>query len=172
MCRSPPPTDYAPEGVRTTDSHPWPNVQPVTMSDIDVRQTGPASEWDEVPNADWEEGPSVLFDALEGSLRRGDVRCALSLAQSIRCRLERRSPTPRRWTPSLTDREQAVLVLLLDGSLSQKGMAQAMNISHNTLKTHLRSLYQKLGAHSRAEAIEHGLAIETETFLVRPAMSA
>ena len=25
----------------------------------------------------------------------------------------------------------------------------------NTLKTHLRSLYQKLGVHSRGEAIEH-----------------
>ncbi|MDH3680710.1 MAG: LuxR C-terminal-related transcriptional regulator [Acidimicrobiia bacterium] len=142
------------------------------MSDIDGRPVPSSSEWDAPATSGWEEGPSALFDALESSLRRGDVSCALVLTQSIRCRLERRKPKPHRRVPRLTDREQAVLVLLLDGSLSQKGMAQAMDISHNTLKTHLRSLYQKLGAHSRAEAIEHGLAIETESFWGRSQISA
>ncbi|MGI9611260.1 MAG: response regulator transcription factor, partial [Acidimicrobiales bacterium] len=120
----------------------------------------------------WQQGPSALFDALEGSLRRGDVRCALSLTQSIRCRLERREPEPPRQVPRLTERELDVLILLLDGSLSQKGMAQAMSISHNTVKTHVRSLYQKLGAHSRAEAIEHGLAIKNQALWGRAQLSA
>lgn len=143
------------------------------MTDLQIRPVRPPVEQDADPaSSEWEEGPSALFDALEGSLRRGDVRCALSLTQSIRGRLERRKPAPPRQVPRLTDREQAVLVLLLDGSLGQKGMAQAMNISHNTLKTHLRSLYQKLGAHSRAEAIELGLDIETEPFWGRVPLPA
>jgi DNA-binding CsgD family transcriptional regulator len=57
----------------------------------------------------------------------------------------------------LTDREWSTLVLLTDATLSQKDVARSLGITLNTLKTHLRSLYQKLGAHSRAEAIELGL---------------
>lgn len=141
------------------------------MNEIDCLPTPCSNDREAVADAGWEAGPSALFDALEGSLRRGDVRCALSITQSIRSRLERRTPQVSRQVPQLTGREEAVLVLLLDGSLSQKGMAQAMEISHNTLKTHLRSLYQKLGAHSRAEAIEQGLAIEAESFWGRPQLS-
>ncbi|MGI9615793.1 MAG: response regulator transcription factor [Acidimicrobiales bacterium] len=142
------------------------------MSDITLGQD-PHGNDGELPTASlWQQGPSALFDALEGSLRRGDVQCALSLIQSIRCRLERREPEPPLQGPQLTEREQDVLILLLDGSLSQKGMAQAMSISHNTVKTHVRSLYQKLGAHSRAEAIEHGLAIETQPVWGQAQLSA
>lgn len=109
------------------------------------------------PRSDWELGHGAMFDALELSLHRGDVPCALRLAQSIRGRLERRGSHVAVVHPPLTDRELAVLVLLTDGSLSQKDIARALCVSHNTVKTHLRSLYQKLGAHSRAEAIDRGL---------------
>jgi LuxR family maltose regulon positive regulatory protein len=36
-------------------------------------------------------------------------------------------------------------------------MAATLYISRNTVKTHLRSIYQKLGASSRSEAIERAL---------------
>jgi DNA-binding CsgD family transcriptional regulator len=54
---------------------------------------------------------------------------------------------------ALTGQEAASLRLLPDGSLSQKDIARAMGVTRNTLKTHLKSLYLKLGAHCRAEAI-------------------
>jgi LuxR family maltose regulon positive regulatory protein len=36
-------------------------------------------------------------------------------------------------------------------------MAATLYVSHNTVKTHLRSIYQKLGVASRAEAIERAV---------------
>lgn len=54
---------------------------------------------------------------------------------------------------ALTPREAATLRLLRDGSLSQKDIARVMGVTRNTLKTHLKSLYLKLGAHCRSEAI-------------------
>jgi LuxR family maltose regulon positive regulatory protein len=36
-------------------------------------------------------------------------------------------------------------------------MAATLYISHNTVKTHLRSIYQKLGVASRLEAIERAV---------------
>lgn len=54
---------------------------------------------------------------------------------------------------ALTGQEIASLRLLPDGSLSQKDIARAMGVTRNTLKTHLKSMYLKLGVHCRAEAI-------------------
>ncbi len=53
----------------------------------------------------------------------------------------------------LTDRELATLHRLPDGSMSQKDIARELQVTRNTVKTHLRSLYQKLGVHCRGEAI-------------------
>jgi len=53
---------------------------------------------------------------------------------------------------SLTEREVAILKLL-SGPLSQRELAGALYVSHNTVKTHLRAIYRKLGAASREEAV-------------------
>ena len=67
--------------------------------------------------------------------------------------------------PPLTTRELAALRQLTDGSMSQKDIARALGVSRNTIKTHLKSLYLKLGVHCRGEAIhrarEYGLLPET-----------
>ena len=52
----------------------------------------------------------------------------------------------------LSERELDVL-RLLPSELSTTEMADALVISVNTLRTHLKSIYDKLGAHSRYEAI-------------------
>lgn len=57
----------------------------------------------------------------------------------------------------LTMAEQRVLKLLPTNSYTQ--MAATLFISHNTVKTHLRSIYQKLGVSSRAEAIERAAGL-------------
>lgn len=52
----------------------------------------------------------------------------------------------------LTDREVQILGLLAEGK-SNKAIAQALGIGESTVKTHLKSLFTKLDATSRAEAI-------------------
>jgi LuxR family maltose regulon positive regulatory protein len=55
----------------------------------------------------------------------------------------------------LTAAELRVLKLLPTTSYVQ--MAAPLYISHNTVKSHLRSIYQKLGASSCSEAIERAV---------------
>jgi len=55
----------------------------------------------------------------------------------------------------LTESELRVLKLLPTSSYLQ--IANTLYISHNTVKTHLRAVYQKLGVASRAEAIRRAI---------------
>jgi LuxR family maltose regulon positive regulatory protein len=55
----------------------------------------------------------------------------------------------------LTAAEMRILKLLPTSTYLQ--MAATLYISHNTVKTHLRSIYQKLGVASRMEAIERAV---------------
>ncbi len=64
----------------------------------------------------------------------------------------------RRWLvkPSndpnaLTEREEAVLTLLAEGK-SNSQIGAALSLSENTIKFHLRNLYNKLGVTNRTEA--------------------
>ena len=52
----------------------------------------------------------------------------------------------------LTEREEQSLKLLAEG-LSNRAIGQALHISESTVKSHLKSLFVKLDATSRAEAI-------------------
>ena len=52
----------------------------------------------------------------------------------------------------LTERELEVL-RLLQSSLNLGEIAGELYVSHNTVKTHTRALYRKLGARSRTEAV-------------------
>ena len=53
---------------------------------------------------------------------------------------------------ALTAREQEVLELLAEG-LSNRRTAERLGISEHTVKFHVASIYGKLGAASRAEAV-------------------
>ena len=61
-------------------------------------------------------------------------------------------PVAAQGIDSLTTREQEVLRLLGKGRL-QKNIAATLGISMNTLRSHLRSIYDKLHVHSRSEAM-------------------
>ena len=54
-------------------------------------------------------------------------------------------------TLQLTERERDVLNLLATG-VSNSEIATALTVTVNTVKTHLGSLYSKLGVHSRMDA--------------------
>jgi len=55
----------------------------------------------------------------------------------------------------LTEAESRVLKLLPTSSYQQ--IAATLYVSRNTVKTHVRSVYQKLGAASRSEAIRRAI---------------
>lgn len=52
----------------------------------------------------------------------------------------------------LSPREREVLALLAEGC-PQSEIARLLFVSPNTVKTQLRSIYRKLGVHTRVEAI-------------------
>jgi LuxR family maltose regulon positive regulatory protein len=73
------------------------------------------------------------------------------LAASAHRRLGRSPPGPAR---GLLSRRELDVLRLLASSMSQDEIASELYVSINTLKSHTRSIYQKLGVNSRHEAIE------------------
>ncbi|MEM7337255.1 MAG: LuxR C-terminal-related transcriptional regulator [Actinomycetota bacterium] len=70
-------------------------------------------------------------------------------------RMEPLAPPPGRLPvpiEALTNREMALL-RLLPGTLRQREMGEALNVSFNTVKTYNRQIYRKLGVTSRVEAV-------------------
>jgi DNA-binding CsgD family transcriptional regulator len=66
------------------------------------------------------------------------------------------APMPEEASVLLTPREIEVLAALGNG-LSNKAAARYLGISPHTVKFHIESLFRKLGASSRAEAVAKGL---------------
>lgn len=61
-------------------------------------------------------------------------------------------PTSQSQVADLTDREKAVLDLILDG-FPYKQIADQLNLSVYTVNFHIRNIYGKLHVHSRSEAV-------------------
>jgi two-component system nitrate/nitrite response regulator NarL len=63
-------------------------------------------------------------------------------------------PVPRQRTPidGLTPREQHVLQLLVDGCSTNEIVAH-MNVTPSTVRTHVQSIFVKMGVHSRLQAV-------------------
>jgi LuxR family maltose regulon positive regulatory protein len=57
----------------------------------------------------------------------------------------------------LTERELGVLRLLV-GELSAQQIAQSIYVAPSTVRTHIKSIYRKLGVSSRKEAVEEAHA--------------
>jgi len=66
----------------------------------------------------------------------------------------------------LTAREKDVLEQLIKGS-SHKAIAQSLNVSENTVKTHLRNIYIKMNVHNKSElmALIFGSSMPDDTSL-------
>jgi len=78
----------------------------------------------------------------------------VSAALEVRTAQPNASPAGRMLEP-LTAAETGILKLLPTSTYLE--MAATLYISRNTVKTHLRSIYQKLGVTSRSEAIERAV---------------
>ncbi len=93
--------------------------------------------------------PAELVQAIE-QVHAGGAPMSMQIARKVISHFQS-IPQPSDEMESLTSREQEVLRLLAKGRL-QKNIAEALGISVNTLRTHLRSIYEKLHVHSRSEA--------------------
>jgi DNA-binding NarL/FixJ family response regulator len=60
-------------------------------------------------------------------------------------------------TEGITDRESEVLALITQGK-SNAEVAKLTYLSPNTVKTHIRSVYRKIGVESRTQAVLWGVA--------------
>lgn len=93
------------------------------------------------------------------SVKRGELLCSPDVARALLCRLRALARDDRRpgTTVRLTPREREVLSLTSRG-LSNKAMASELGLQLPTVKNHLRNIFDKLGVHSRAEAIALALS--------------
>jgi DNA-binding NarL/FixJ family response regulator len=112
----------------------------VTLGVADVGQAGilPRDAW-----------PAQIDAALRAAAAGLSVRGADALEPAFQ-------PFPSKDAPLLTPREIEVLSAIGDG-LSNKEAARRLAISQHTVKFHLESLFRKLDAKSRAEAVHKGL---------------
>ncbi|HXZ77661.1 MAG TPA: LuxR C-terminal-related transcriptional regulator, partial [Streptosporangiaceae bacterium] len=82
----------------------------------------------------------------------------IAAALEVRAARSAAARSPHVLAEPLTAAELRILKLLPTSTYLQ--MAATLYVSRNTVKTHLRSVYQKLGVTSRAEAIERALDLQ------------
>jgi DNA-binding NarL/FixJ family response regulator len=58
---------------------------------------------------------------------------------------------------ALTEREQEVLELMVEGVTSNRELARDLRVSENTVKFHVRNILDKLHLHNRAQAVAFAL---------------
>ena len=80
---------------------------------------------------------------------RGETRLSPEIQGELVRQIQMRAVDDR---PVLSPREREVLVLIAEG-LSAPDIARRLHVSPATVKTHLQSLYEKLGVSDRAAAV-------------------
>lgn len=88
------------------------------------------------------------------SVSRGDTALAPEVQAGLAREIHRRERSNGR--PELTARESEVLHMIAEG-LSAPDIARQIHLSPPTVKTHLRTLYEKLGVSDRAAAVAEAM---------------
>jgi DNA-binding CsgD family transcriptional regulator len=100
-------------------------------------------------------------DELDALRRRLTADATLQLVDRIELAEAVVSLPPAQSEPlieDLTAREREVLALVADG-LPNRDIASALAISEHTVKFHLASIFGKLGASTRTEAVHRGIRL-------------
>jgi two-component system, NarL family, nitrate/nitrite response regulator NarL len=87
------------------------------------------------------------------AVARGEVVLPAEVQTGLAQAIRQRAADDR---PRLSPREHEVLVLIADG-LSAPAVGARLHLSPATVKTHLRTLYEKLGVSDRAAAVAEGM---------------
>ena len=93
-------------------------------------------------------GRNVLFEAIRAAAR-GESLLPSEVVDKVVANLQGPRPVE---TGKLSSREGQVLALLAQGA-ANKEIARELGISERTVKAHVTSIFNKLGASSRAEAV-------------------
>lgn len=88
-----------------------------------------------------------------------DFASLLREQEALAAIAEPESPGIEGWD-RLTLTERRIAVLLIRSSLGHSELAQELHVSTNTVKTHARRIYHKLGIHSRAELRALGAVLQ------------
>ncbi len=106
-----------------------------------------------------------LFEAIEAVMQDTSWFSRTIIEKLAHLRHPERTEASRTELADLTPREREVLALLCKG-MNGDGIAQALGLSRNTVRNHLATLYGKIGAHGRSDAIiwarERGFTGPTE----------
>jgi DNA-binding NarL/FixJ family response regulator len=94
-----------------------------------------------------------IRDAIQ-MVHAGGAPMSPQIARKVIEHFQRKSaPTPG---SDLTAREREIVLGLVEG-LSYKMLASRMNVTIETIRTHVKNIYQKLQIHSKAEVISRSL---------------
>jgi len=96
------------------------------------------------------------FLELLGGLERGEAAVTGRTAARLMAKLAENRLPMKSLTEDLTARELELLELVGEG-FSNRALSDKLSISTNTVKYHLKNIFQKLGAQNRAEAVAHAI---------------
>ncbi|MFQ5525635.1 MAG: response regulator [Thermoanaerobaculia bacterium] len=97
------------------------------------------------------------FFSLLGAVGRGEPALTPSLARKLLDEFARPAGRKSDDPDALTDREQEVLELMVDGVTTNRRLAKQLGISENTVKFHVRNILDKLHLHNRAQVVAYAL---------------
>jgi NarL family two-component system response regulator YdfI len=95
-------------------------------------------------------------EEIEGAVHAVHAGLVVTTPASLAELLPDAQPLAEELADPLSDRELEVLDLLAEG-LSNKLIAHRLSISEHTVKTHVASIFAKLGASSRTEAVSQAI---------------
>ena len=95
-------------------------------------------------------------EEIEGAIHAVHAGLAVTTPTALAELLPEPQPLAEELAEPLSDRELEVLDLLAEG-LSNKLIAHRLSISEHTVKTHVASIFAKLGASSRTEAVSQAI---------------
>ncbi|MCC6192338.1 MAG: response regulator transcription factor [Anaerolineales bacterium] len=96
-----------------------------------------------------------FLEMLHG-LERGEAAMTRQTTARLLAGLNRAAAHPPAAPDALTAQESRLLQYIAEG-LSNKAIAQAMSVSENTVKYHIKNILQKLGVHNRTEAAGYAI---------------
>ncbi len=95
------------------------------------------------------EGPERLFAAIR-SVANGELAFSEDIAQQVLSAMAGEAKEEPSTIRRLSERERQIAALVARG-MKNKDIAQELNISENTVKRHLQSIFNKTGARDRLE---------------------
>jgi DNA-binding NarL/FixJ family response regulator len=137
-----------------TDGEANPAVLALTSeaADLEALIRLPVPAWGVLP----QDAEAQEIIAAARALSQGLIVGSPQLLKPLTSRPNRlEGPPPEPLTEPLTERERQVLQHIAQG-LANKQIAAALGISEHTVKFHLSSIYTKLGATNRTEALRLG----------------